>query len=95
MNTALMVIPKCREHVVQMVLVNPTTQTPEQRWAGIWYRCPCCTSSTLFPSLALLSQHTEMGGSLLTRQSVTRNRPVVGNPFRAVSESHLIGGSKP
>jgi hypothetical protein len=94
MSTALMALPCCPEHRVEMILVSPATQTREQRWAGVWYRCPCCTSSTLFPSQALLAQHREMGGSDLTRHFDSRGSSGASHPFRTTSSLRRLGSAR-
>ena len=48
-----MCLPKCKVHG-QMMLRPLKHQTYEQKWCGVWYDCPECANSTLFPSPELL-----------------------------------------
>jgi len=55
MRKQLMVLPLCptsSDHG-QMHLRDPKRLTNEQAWCEVWYNCPRCTSSTLFPSVEL------------------------------------------
>lgn len=49
-----MILPKCPAHDVQMIYHAP--QTPEQKFVGAMYVCPCCGNSALYPSKELSEQ---------------------------------------
>lgn len=51
MSTELMKLPRCSVHDRDMELQIP--RTPEQRFVGTMYTCPCCGNSVLIPSAEL------------------------------------------
>lgn len=55
---ALLTIPKCENHGIQLEYVIPRTY--EQRIVGAMYRCPQCNRSVLYPSKELQRQLKEM-----------------------------------
>lgn len=45
--------PTCPLHKRPMLLRPVASQTPEQRWCGVWFDCSACGNSVLVPSQAL------------------------------------------
>ena len=58
MNNLPMALPTCpkgSEHG-EMILRTLQYQTYEQKFCGVWYDCPRCSCSILFPSKDLLER---------------------------------------
>lgn len=49
--SALMNLPQCPIHKEQMILSSASSV--EQRFCGVWYRCPHCGYTVLLPSKEL------------------------------------------
>ena len=58
MENLPMAVPQCRahNHTQDMALRALMHQTREQKYCGVWYDCPRCTSSVLFQSRQLQAQ---------------------------------------
>ena len=50
----------CPNDKVALIQRPIERQTYEQRFCGVWYDCPQCSRSVLYPSAELLAQVTEM-----------------------------------
>lgn len=69
---------QCNRPMVERPAAN---QTPEQRFCGVWWDCPRCGTSVLYPSVELEQQLAEQRASVA--RDAARQDPVISEAFES------------
>lgn len=65
MKNLPMALPRCTFHPDSQMALRPERRlTDEQKFCGVWYDCPSCTSSVLFPSPEVRAIYARAGKPL-------------------------------